>query len=234
MVKPEITKETKDLVKRLSVCYSGVVCDILDELGIDGLMRGLKLQSALPASGKIVAPAITVQFRKTVVNRVQWDVHEAIDVGDGHILVIDADYKNGGTGSVVGGLMSTGAKVNGLLGTVVDGTCRDLEEVRRVDYPMYSRGVEPLTAVRRLMTTGLNVTIECASIMVRPGDIIFGDLDGVVCVPRDALRPVVEKAEKLFEKENTFERDIKNGKPLLEVFSGLKDTEELYHNEGPR
>ena len=130
--------------------------------------------------------------------------------------------------------MSTGAKVNGLLGTVVDGTCRDLEEILKVDYPMYSRGVEPLTAVRRLMTTGLNVTIECAGIMVRPGDIIFGDLDGVVCVPRDALKTVVEMAEKLFSKENTFEQDIKNGTPLVKVFSGLKSTEEMYHNKGPQ
>ena len=233
MEKPTITDETKELVKRLSVCYSGVVCDILDELGIAGLMRGLRLQSSLPKGGKVVAPAITVQFRKTVINRVQWDVHEAIDIGEGHVLVIDADYKNGGSGSVVGGLMSTGAKVNGLLGTVVDGTCRDLEEILKVDYPMYSRGVEPLTAVRRLMTTGLNVTIECAGIVIRPGDIIFGDLDGVVCVPRDALKTVVEMAEKLFSKENTFEQDIKNGTPLVKVFSSLKSTEEMYHNKGP-
>ena len=224
-----IDKKTKDLVERLSKFYSGVVCDILDELAINGLMRGLKLQSSLPESEKIVGPAITVQFRKTITKRVQWDVHKGIDLGKGHIMVIDSDYANGGEGSVFGGLMSTGAKVNGLLGTIVDGTCRDIEEVKKVGYPLYARGVEPLTAVARLMTTGINVTITCAGVKVQPGDIIFADQDGVVCVPKTALKTVVEMGEKLFSEENTYEKDIKGGKPLLEVFSHLKDTEELPH-----
>ena len=224
-----IDKKTKDLVERLSKFYSGVVCDILDELAINGLMRGLKLQSSLPESEKIVGPAITVQFRKTITKRVQWDVHEGIDLGKGHIMVIDSDYANGGEGSVFGGLMSTGAKVNGLLGTIVDGSCRDIEEVKKVGYPLYAREVEPLTAVGRLMTTGMNVTITCAGVKVQPGDIIFADQDGAICVPKAALKTVVEMGERLFSEENTYEKDIKGGKPLLEVFSHLKDTEELTH-----
>ncbi len=224
-----IDKKTKDLIERLSKFYSGVVCDILDGLAINGLMRGLKLQSLLPESGKIVGPAITVQFRKTITKRVQWDVHEGIDLGKGHVMVIDSEYANGGEGSVFGGLMSTGAKVNGLLGTIVDGTCRDIEEVKKVGYPLYARGVEPLTAVGRLMTTGINVTIVCAGVKVQPEDIIFADQDGVVCVPKAALKTVVEMGEKLFSEENTYEKDIKGGKPLLEVFSHHKDTEELTH-----
>jgi len=223
---PSIDETTKDLIKRLSRFYSGIVCDVLNKLGIDGFMRGLTLQSPLPESGKIVAPAITVQFRKTLINRVQWEVHEGIDQGRGHIMVIDSDYANGGEGSVFGGLMSTGAKVNGLLGTVVDGTCRDIAEVRKIGYPIYARGIEPLTAVCRLMPTGLNVTITCAGVRVQPGDIIFGDLDGVICIPRDALSKVVEMGEQLFNTENTFEQDIKAGKPLLKVFECLKETEE--------
>lgn len=227
--KMTISSETADLCKRLSRFYSGVVHDILDEMGIWGYMRGLTLQGVLPPENKICGPAATVQFQRTLVSRVQWDIHHAIDIAEGHVLVVDSDYKNGGTGSVYGGLMSTGSKVNGLLGTVVDGTVRDIEEVRKVGYPLYGRGVEPLTAVRRLKCTGLNVTIECAGVKVKPGDIIFADIDGVVCVPRAALKTVVEMGEKLFSLENSFESNIKKKMPMLEVFAGLKSTEEPEH-----
>jgi regulator of RNase E activity RraA len=225
----KIDNETKDLINRLSKFYSGVVNDILDDLGIKGFMRGLSLQSALPEEGKIVAPAATVQFKKTTTSRVQWEVHEAIDKAEDHILVIDSDFANGGEGSVFGGLMSTGAKVNGLKGTIVDGTCRDIEEVRKVGYPIYSRGVAPLTAVGRLVSTGLNISIICAGVKVRPGDIIFADLDGVVCVPRKALARVVELGEELFTAENNFEARIKAGDELLDVFAHLSETEEMTH-----
>jgi 4-hydroxy-4-methyl-2-oxoglutarate aldolase len=219
--------EFRQFIERLSRFYCGVVCDILDELHINGFMRGISLQSSLPESGKIVAPAITVQFRKTLALRVQWKVHEGIDIGANHIMVIDADYQNGGRGSVFGGLMSLGAQVNGLLGTIVDGTVRDISEVRRLGYPLYARGVEPLTAHRRLEATGLNVTIECAGVKVAPGDIIFGDADGVVCIPQAALPTVVDMGERLFNKENNFEKDMREGKSLLETFSPLKKLEEI-------
>lgn len=222
-------KETQSLVDRLSKFYSGVVNDILDRLGIWGYFRGLSLQTSLPSSGKIVGPATTVQFRRTKVSRVQWDVHRAIDKGAGHVLVIDSDFKNGGSGSVFGGLMSTGAKTNGLLGTIVDGTVRDIEEVRRVDYPLIARGIEPVTAVRRLKAVGMNVTIECAGVMVRPGDIIFADTDGAVCVPRDALNTVVTLGEELFAEENDYEQRIKSGEPLVSVFNALEATDEPEH-----
>lgn len=224
--KMEIDKKTVELVERLSKFYSGVVHDILDQLGIYGLFEGLELRSCLPESGKICGPAATVQFRKTTTNRVQWEVHEAIDIAQGHVLCIDSDSKNGGSGSVFGGLMSTGAKVNGLLATIVDGTVRDIEEVNKVGYPLYSRGVKPITAVGRLVSTGLNVTIECGGLKVAPGDIIFADYDGAVRVPRAALETVVEMGEKLFEEENTYERDIKAGMPMLDVFGHLKNSEE--------
>ena len=217
---------TKDLVARLSRYYSGVVHDILDRLGIYGLFEGVELQSVLPPSGKICAPAATVQFRAGTSKRVQWDVHEAIDIAEGHILCIDSDWANNARGSVFGGLMSTGAKVNGLVGTIVDGTVRDIEEVRKVGYPLYGRGLQPLSAVGRLISTGLNVTITCCGIKVSPGDIIFADYDGALRVPRAALETVVTMGEKLFNEENKEESDIKKGMPLLQVFSDMKAWEE--------
>ena len=76
------------------------------------------------------------------------------------------------------------------------------------------------------MSTGLNVTVTCAGVRVQPGDIIFGDLDGVVCIPQGALSRVVEMGEELFNTENTFEQEIKANKPLLKVFECLRKTEE--------
>lgn len=221
-----IDNETKDLVKRLSRFYSGVVHDILDNIGIPGLFKDIKLMGALPEAGKICAPAVTLQMRKSYSKIAQWEVYEAIDIGDGHILVIDSDGSNGGTGSVFGGLMSTGAKINGLLGTIVDGSVRDIEEVKKIGYPLYAKKIEPITTFGRLICTGLNVTIECAGIKVSSGDVIFADLDGAVRVPRHALGKVVEMGEKLFNEENSYERDIKKGIPLMKVFANMEGVEE--------
>jgi 4-hydroxy-4-methyl-2-oxoglutarate aldolase len=224
--KMKIDATTEALVKRLSRFYSGVVHDIMDTLGIYGFFEGVDLKGVLPESGKICGPAATVQFRKTTSKRVQWEIHEAIDIAAGHVLVVDSDWKNGGRGSVFGGLMSTGAKVNGLLGTIVDGTVRDIEEVKKVGYPLYGRGIAPLTAVGRLVSTGINVTIECCGVTVSPGDVIFADYDGAVRVPRAALETVVTLGERLFNEENTYEADIKSGKPLLKVFASMDAWEE--------
>ena len=221
-----IDQETKELCAKLSRYYSGVVHDILDKLGIYGYFEGVNLQGALPPSGKICAPAATVQFRAGTSRRVQWDVHQAIDIAEGHILCIDTDWVNGARGSVYGGLMSTGSQVNGLLGTIVDGTVRDIEEVKKIGYPLYGRGIEPLSAVGRVISTGLNVTIRCCGLIVSPGDVIFADYDGAVRVPRAALETVVKMAEELFNEESQEEKNIRNGMPLMQVFHHMEAWEE--------
>jgi 4-hydroxy-4-methyl-2-oxoglutarate aldolase len=209
----------KEIIQRLSRWYSGDIHDCLDKLGIWGAIEGLNLYGLLPESGRICGPATTVQFVPNRVKITSRRYHKAIDeVPKGGILIIDTA---GAKGSCTGELMCTGAKKHGAIGTIVNGTIRDLEEINALGYPAFARGVLPVTAVGRMEDVGYNIDIEIDGIRIQPGDIIFADLDGVVVIPQDAAPIVADMADALGKLERNFKAEILAGKPLLEVFADV-------------
>jgi 4-hydroxy-4-methyl-2-oxoglutarate aldolase len=207
----------KKVFQQLSKLYTGAVHDCLDKLGIWGCIEGMNLYGHLPASGKICGLAKTVQFvpaRKKVVSS---NYHRAIDqVGNGGVLVIDTA---GAKGSCTGELMCTGAKAHGAIATIVNGTVRDIPEIEDLtDYPVYAKGVLPVSAVGRMEDIAYNVDIEINGIRIQPGDIIFGDRDGVVVVPQQAAILVAELAAELAKMERDFKKEILEGKSMYDIF----------------
>ncbi len=207
----------RKIIRRLARWYSGDIHDCLDKLGIWGAIEGLNLYGHLPESGNICGPAATVQFvpnRAKITSRIY---HKAIDeVPDGGVIVIDT---GGAKGSSSGELMCTGAQCHGAVASIVNGTIRDLQEIEALgDYPVYAKGVLPVTAVGRMEDVAANVDIEIGGIRIQPGDIIFADRDGVVVVPQDAAEAVADMADALGKMERNFKKEILEGKPLLDVF----------------
>lgn len=80
-------------------------------------------------------------------------------------------------------LMGTTAKVRGLAGAMIDGAVRDITEVRRLQFPVWSRRVSPATSVGRMISVDKQIPVRWGEIMVHPGDCIVADADGVVVVP---------------------------------------------------
>jgi regulator of RNase E activity RraA len=115
----------------------------------------------------------------------------------------------------MGNLMATTAKVRGLEGAVIDGAARDVEEVTRIGFPIFSRAVSPATSVGRYVSVAKQVPVTCAGILVRPGDYIVGDLDGVVVVPQEAAARVVELIAQYDEKERRMIPIIEREKSML-------------------
>jgi regulator of RNase E activity RraA len=115
----------------------------------------------------------------------------------------------------MGNLMATTAKVRGLEGAVIDGAARDVEEVTRIGFPIFSRAVSPATSVGRYVSVAKQVPVTCAGILVRPGDYIVGDLDGVVVVPQEAAGKVVELIGQYDEKESRMIPIIEREKSML-------------------
>lgn len=211
---------TKTIIDRLMCWYSGDIHDCLDKLGIWGALEGLSLFGLLPSSGKICGPAKTVQFRPTQAKVISARYHRAIDeVRQGGVLVIDTA---GAKGSCTGELMCTGAKVHGAVGAIVNGTIRDLEEIERLgEYPVYARGVLPVTAVGRMEDVAIDTNIQIRGVRIQPGDIVFADRDGVVIIPQDAAPTVADMADELGRVERNFKKEILDGTPLLQVFAKL-------------
>lgn len=119
----------------------------------------------------------------------------------GSVIVISIE---GGQPEVAvwGGLMTAGAVANGHAGAVLDGGVRDLVEIRRdYDFPVYARSVSPGTTVGRYRTVAANVPVRVAGVVVHPGDIVVGDVDGVVIVPKDRAEEVLAVAQEIDARE---------------------------------
>jgi 4-hydroxy-4-methyl-2-oxoglutarate aldolase len=104
--------------------------------------------------------------------------------------------------AVWGGLMTAGAVANGHAGAVLDGGVRDLVEIRRdYGFPVYARSVSPGTTLGRYKTVASQVPVRVAGVVIHPGDIMVGDVDGVVAVPRAHAEQVLAMARDIDQRE---------------------------------
>lgn len=135
--------------------------------------------------------------------------HKALQVaGEGEIIVVST---GGNTSSAVfGELMCTTAAAIPLGGIVVDGAIRDIDGIKRLAFPAFSRSVSP-GACDKDGPGEINVPISCGGVVVMPGDIIVGDGDGVVVVPRDAATEVLALADAVFVREEKRILEIRGG-----------------------
>ncbi|MFN5177699.1 RraA family protein [Limnohabitans sp.] len=104
--------------------------------------------------------------------------------------------------AVWGGLMTAGAVANGHAGAVLDGGVRDLVEIRRdYGFPVYARSVSPGTTLGRYKTVASQVPVRVAGVVIHPGDLMVGDVDGVVAVPRAHAEQVLAMARDIDQRE---------------------------------
>ena len=183
--------------------------NISDAMHRKGAMRGI--HPLIPGK-KIVGKAITVQtFAGDWAKPV-----EAIDLaGPGDVLVIYNGSKNI---APWGGLATLSCKIKGVEGVVVDGAVRDLQEIRPMDYPLFSSDVVPNAGDPKGMGE-INSEIVCGGQTVRPGDYIVGDDSGVVVIPKERAYEIARRAKEVEKTENRLFEEISRGKTLSQVVS---------------
>lgn len=143
----------------------------------------------------------------------EYPQRKAIDeIGPGQVLVMDCR----GIGAVAsaGEILMTRIKVRGAAGAVTDGAMRDYSAIQKMDFPVYSQGMAAPAHVHRHLAVDMNVPIGCAGVLVLPGDIMVGDDEGVVCIPRQAAEKVAQAGLDLEELEAFVLEKIKAGAPL--------------------
>lgn len=101
----------------------------------------------------------------------------------------------------IGELMATTAQVRGITGAVIDGGARDVEEIIALGFPVFCRSITPASIIGRHVSVAGQVPVLCAGIVVRPGDYIMGDMDGVVVVPHERAQQIAELALEFDAKE---------------------------------
>ena len=183
--------------------------NISDAMHRKGAMRGI--HPLIPGK-KIVGKAITVQtFAGDWAKPV-----EAIDLaGPGDVLVI---YNGSNSIAPWGGLATLSCKIRGIEGVVVDGAVRDLQEIRPMDYPLFSSDVVPNAGDPKGMGE-INSEIVCGGQTVRPGDYIVGDDSGVVVIPKERAYEIARRAKEVEKTEDRLFEEIRRGKTLSQVIS---------------
>ena len=121
--------------------------------------------------------------------------------------------------AVWGGLLSTAAKARGARGAVLEGMTRDVKVITALPFPVFVSGVSPLDSKGRVRVFAYRCTIECGGVLVEPGDVIFGDMDGIVVIPQDVAIETVNEALQRVEAEHFTSEELKKGVLLRDVFA---------------
>ncbi len=143
-------------------------------------------------------------------------LHQAIYAANpGDVLVLDCHgYTEAGH---FGDIMALACKVRGIAGVIIDGSCRDSQDIKAMGFPVFARAFNPSGTVKKSLGE-VNVPVICGGVEVRPGDIVAGDCDGVVVVERENEDDVFTKALAKFEKESHIVEQLKAGMTTLEIY----------------
>lgn len=161
-----------------------------------------RMQAIFPT--KFAGTALTVLLKRQENNdpNALSGMLSAIDSGGpGSVYVMKVE--DGEDIAGMGGLMGTAMFARGFAGAVVDGGVRDLPQLRKIGFPVYSTGPVPSTSVSHYRFGGVNVPVEVGGTAVAASDIIVADQDGVVVVPRARAAAILIRAQKLDDSEHS-------------------------------
>jgi regulator of RNase E activity RraA len=201
--------------------YSGLLTRYSPSCIVSDVMeRNRTLHSAIRpiVAGRFAGPALTVRlFPGDLV-----DCLDALKVAEpGDVIIVDAASET--ETSIWGGLMAGLCQKKGVVGAVVDGAIRDIDEIRDLKFPIFSRAVVPRSTHSpysgRLEPIEVNVPISCGGSLVDPGDMILADEIGVVAVPRAEAHDVLRRALAQADQEEATRLRIRAGKTVDELLA---------------
>jgi 4-hydroxy-4-methyl-2-oxoglutarate aldolase len=162
-----------------------------------------------------------------------WMIHVAVElVKPGDVLVVACSSPN--EDGHFGELLATACKARGTKAVVLDVGCRDAREITEMQFPVWSRAISAKGTVKSSVGSA-NVPVVCAGVMVKPGDVIVADDDGVVVVPRLEAAKVAKAGEEREKKEAANRPRLEKGELSLDIYSMRKPLEDkgLKYVDGP-
>ena len=202
-------------VERASKLDTTSLSDALDRLGIAGQCLGIK---PLDPRFRLTGRAFTILYGPA--GSPPGTVGDYIDdVPVGGVVVLD----NGGreNATVWGDILTWVSNRRGIAGTVIDGACRDTHLSRELGYPIYSRSYSMRTGKDRVQVEAMGGTVNIGDARVQQGDILRGDADGVVAIPREHEEAVLAAAEQIDAAEQQIRALVNDGHTLTEARSRL-------------
>ena len=207
----ELRRPDRDVVQAFYSLSTATLSDALDRFGIRGGCEGIL---PIVPGAKMAGTALTVRY--VPVGEVKGTVGDYIDVAQpGDVIVIDNHGRMDCT--VWGDILTVTAKLKNIAGTVIEGVCRDVPNIVKEQYPLFSRGRFMMTGKDRVMVEAMNVIVSIGKVQVKPGDILVGDDSGVVVIPREKASEVLKVAMEIEEAENLIEDAVRKGMTIKEA-----------------
>ena len=201
--------------------FCALISDVLDELGHTRLALPPHIRP-LDEQLKLVGRARTMLYADVYARPGPEENHYALEIQlvdslrPGDVAVAAC----GMTGRIApwGGLLSTAATMRGSSGAVMDGYVRDVLHVRELGFPVFAGGIAPLDSQGRGKVIEIDVPIEVGGVLVNPGDIVFGDADGCIIIPRHLENSVIANGREKLAAENKSQNALLEGRLLTDVY----------------
>jgi regulator of RNase E activity RraA len=213
---------TVDLARVRALVSASILSDVLDQLG-------WREQAMRPFVRPLDEGRTLVGRARTGLYRPVWHVAQGANPYDVEIALVD-DLKPDEVAVLAcdgpserigpwGELLSTAARARGAVGCVTDGLVRDVRQIRAMGFAVFAGGIAPLDSKGRGRMEERDVPVRCAGVMVRSGDLVVGDADGAVVVPREVEEEAVAAALAKAQGEDRSREELAAGAKLADVFA---------------
>lgn len=203
------------------ILYSGIISDVLDGMGYrnQALAGGI---SPLTDDTVIFGPAFT-SIGTTVYSMpenplvAQCKVVDQLGEDEIYVLVTRGDYNC----AVFGELFATAVNARKGAGVLLDGYARDVKALKEMKFPLLYKGRDVRTSKGRCEINECQIPVILDGVTIRPGDYIFGDIDGVIVIPKEVAEEVIRQAAETVEKENEVRTRLLNGSTLQKAYEEI-------------
>jgi len=212
----------KDIIEKCkNNLYSAVIADTLDSFGYHK-------QAVYTTIHSLDSELVLCGFARTGIYMPIYHDDETVNVYEHELKLIDSLQSDEvpvlichGIKKIApwGELLSTRARFLKAAGCLTDGSVRDVRLIREMGFPVFAGNISPLDSKHRGKLTWSDVPGEIHGVPVHSGDLIFGDVDGVLIIPKANVETVLEKALEKVSEENIVRQKLEKGKTLEQIFS---------------
>ncbi len=208
---PAVNFDVSDVCRRFSAIYTGAISDVLDEMGYRNQVLPAQIQ-ALTLDQRVAGVAMTVEGEPTGSQDPEQIFIPFLkmlgDLNPGDVIV---SQPHDHACAHIGELSSECAKFRGARGAVIDGGARDIDYILKLDFPVFCRYRTPQDIVGRWKLVAYGQPIRIGNVIIRRGDFIVGDKDGVLVIPKEITMEVLVRSEEVVGTESRVRKAILEG-----------------------
>lgn len=212
----ELSIPEDELCARYEKLYTGAVNDVLRELCLTNVALPPQI---MPLRDEMVVCGFAFTIRSaadpTLEGELELRVKMLDEIRPNHVCVWNANGDDGA--SHWGGVMTQASMKRGCRGAIIDGGIRDTKDILSQNFPIWSRYRTSNGSLSRAKMTGYQVPITVGGVIIKPGDVIFADIDGAIVIPRKLAVPVLERAEQIERNEGEIKDWVEAGLSTEEI-----------------